>query len=743
MSRFAFRAAAGLVLPFVLLACGESARTDHGTDDGQSLATLGGGPTGGVLIVLADREPDQLNPLTYSSNPAYQAVQLMFRPLARRDSTLSGYAPDLARSWEMQDDSTLVLVLRDDVHWHDGVRVTADDVVFTIERQRDAATASPRRADVSAVTRVAARDSVTVAVTLARTGLYTVNSLLEVVTVPRHLLGDVPAAELRNAPFGRSPVGNGFYRFAGWTAGQSLTLDADARKPDGRAAIERIIMRFVPEMNAAVTQLLAGQGDLIAKLPPEQKPRMQQAANVDVHLGPRVRPAWIAWNTRRPPLDDVRVRQALLMGIDRDALARGLFGDVGEPAYSPVPTVLREHDPGVTPVPYDPDGARRLLAEAGWRDANAAGVLQRGGQPLRIEVDFISTDPERRDVLVAMQSMLRRIGAAAAAHAARRAARRLLARRPPGAPLPRARARPPPANVKSVSKSVLSAVVGHRHRRGPPARRRRPARRARSSSAHLRGDDARSGSITVGHLLSMQSGWSAPPAQLRPLGHSRELGALRAHPADGRGARRRALYSTGNSHLLAALLTQATGQHLGLHAGEAGRAAGHQLPRWPTDPQGIYFGGNEMRMTPRAMVRFGELYRNGGRHDGRQVVPEDWVRASLTPRRRGAARRGLRLRLVRLAGARPPDVLRLGVRRPVHLRRAGPRAHGRDDVGSRRRPRGRPPPRRGAAAAARRHRARPPQQYHETGSYRFRHAVLHFRSGCTGPGKGQWRGPPP
>jgi peptide/nickel transport system substrate-binding protein len=410
MSRFAFRAAAGLVLPLVLLACGESARTDDRADDGDSVATLGGGPTGGVLVVLADREPDQLNPLTYSSNPAYQAVQLIFRPLARRDSTLSGYAPDLARSWEMHDDSTLVLVLRDDVHWHDGVRVTADDVVFTIERQRDPATASPRRADVAAVTGVTARDSFTVAVTLGRTGLYTVNSLLEVVPVPRHLLADVPAAELRNAPFGRNPVGNGFYRFAGWTSGQSLTLDANARKPDGRAAIERIIMRFVPEMNAAVTQLLAGQGDLIAKLPPEQKPRMQQAANVDVYLGPRVRPAWIAWNTRRPPLDDVRVRQALLMGIDRDALARGLFGDVGEPAYSPIPTALREHDPAVTPVPYDPGGARRLLAEAGWTDTNAAGILQRRGQPLRIEVDFISTDPARRDVLVAMQSMLRRIG---------------------------------------------------------------------------------------------------------------------------------------------------------------------------------------------------------------------------------------------------------------------------------------------------------------------------------------------
>jgi peptide/nickel transport system substrate-binding protein len=405
-----YRAAAGLLLPAALLACGDTAPArEHDAGEGE-YATLGGGPPGGVLVVLADREPDQLNPLTFSSNPAYQAVQLMFRPLARRDSTLSGYAPDLARTWQLVDDSTLVIIIRDDVSWHDGVRVTADDVVFTIERQRDPATASPRQADVAAVTRVEARDSVTVEVVLNRTGLYTTNALLEVVTVPRHLLADVPAAELRNAPFSRTPTGNGFYRFGGWLAGQRLTLDVNAQKPDGRAAIDRIIMRFVPEMNAAVTQLLAGQGDLIAKLPPEQKPRMEQAANVRVHSGPRVRPAWIAWNTRRPPLDDVRVRRALLMAVDRDALARGLFGDVGEAAPSPIPHVLREHSPGVRPVPYDPDGARRLLDDAGWRDTDGDGLLDRAGRPLRIEVDFISTDPARRDVLVAIQSMLRRIG---------------------------------------------------------------------------------------------------------------------------------------------------------------------------------------------------------------------------------------------------------------------------------------------------------------------------------------------
>jgi peptide/nickel transport system substrate-binding protein len=360
--------------------------------------------------VLADREPDQLNPLTFSSNPAYHVVQLMFRPLARRDSTLSNYRPDLARAWRFENDSTLLLELRDDVHWHDGQRVTADDVVFTIERQRDPATASPRQADVAAVTHVAARDSFTVEVRLARTGLYTVNALLETVTVPRHLLQDVPPAELRNAPFAREPVGNGFFRFRSWTAAQNLVLDANADKPDGRAGIDRIIMRFVPEMNAAMSDLLAGQGDLISKLPPAQKQRAESSPQVEVHAGARVRPAWIAWNTRRPPLDDVRVRRALLMGIDRDALARGLFGDVGEPAWSPIPAALREHSPAARPVPFDTAGARRLLGEAGFRDSDGDGLLDRQGRPLRIEIDFITTDDTRRDVLVAIQSQLRRIG---------------------------------------------------------------------------------------------------------------------------------------------------------------------------------------------------------------------------------------------------------------------------------------------------------------------------------------------
>jgi len=391
----------------VALGCGGEREGGPATAGGP---TLSGGPPGGTLIVMADREPDQLNPVTFNSTPAWQAVHLMFRPLARRDSTLSGYIPDLARSWRLENDSTVILELRNDVFWHDGRKVGADDVVFTIEMQRHPETASPRRADVAAVKAVEARDSFTVAVTLDRTGLYSVNALLEVVTVPKHLLDGIAPAELRNAPFGRNPVGNGFYRFGSWTAGQSLTMLVNADKPDGRAAIDRIVMRFLPDMNAAITELLTGGGDLIPKLPPQHRERVSRSANAKVYNGPRVRPAWLAWNVERAPLDDVRVRRAILMAIDRETVVKAMFGDVGEVAWSWIPTALREHSPDVRVVPYDTAAARRLLEEAGWRDTNRDGILDRNGQPLRIEVEFISSDLTRQDVLVTIQSMLRRVG---------------------------------------------------------------------------------------------------------------------------------------------------------------------------------------------------------------------------------------------------------------------------------------------------------------------------------------------
>ncbi|MEO5511255.1 MAG: ABC transporter substrate-binding protein [Longimicrobiales bacterium] len=400
------------VVVCVLLVAACSGPSDAGSSSDPAAGTygtVGGGPPGGTLVVLADREPDQLNPLTFSSLPAWHAVHLMYRALAKRDSTLSGYAPDLAKSWVLEGDSIVVITLRNDVLWDDGVKVSAEDVVFTIENQKNPETASPRLSDVSAVNSVVARDSFTVAVGLKRTGLYTVNALLEVVPVPSHLLKNVAPSKLRDAPLGRKPVGNGYYHFVSWTSGQQLVMEVNPSKPDGRASIDRIVMRFIPDINAALTELMTGNGDLIPKLPATQK-KSVTSSSVTVYHGPRVRPAWIAWNTRKPPLDDNRVRTALLMAVNRQDIVTALFGADGEAALSPIPSALREHTATVRAVPFDTTEAKLLLSKAGYRDANGDGIVEKNGVPLRIQVDFISSDKTREDVLVAMQSMLRKIG---------------------------------------------------------------------------------------------------------------------------------------------------------------------------------------------------------------------------------------------------------------------------------------------------------------------------------------------
>ena len=189
------------------------------------------------------------------------------------------------------------------------------------------------------------------------------------------------------------------------------------------------------------------------------------------------------------------------------------------------------------------------------------------------------------------------------------------------------------ANVKSVSKSVISALVGIATAEGRlkgvqqtiadffPAELR--------DSAHA--DKRR---ITIGDLLSMRAGlestsfdgygpWVTSANWVRAA-LARPIVADRGGPM---------IYSTGNTHLLSAILTKATGMSTLAYARrKLGAPLGIEIPAWPRDPQGIYFGGNDMRLTPRAMLAIGELYRNRGRVGRRQIVPDWWVDASFLVR---------------------------------------------------------------------------------------------------------------
>ncbi|MFC3124688.1 serine hydrolase domain-containing protein [Pseudoroseomonas globiformis] len=190
-----------------------------------------------------------------------------------------------------------------------------------------------------------------------------------------------------------------------------------------------------------------------------------------------------------------------------------------------------------------------------------------------------------------------------------------------------------PVNVKSVSKAVMAALTGIAIARGhltgteqlvaPLLNDKMPAR-----------PNERLGRLTIGHLLSMQAGlertsgpfygrWVSSPDWVR-YALSRPFVAEPGGPM---------LYSTGNSHLLSAILTRVTGRStLALARAWLGDPLGMTIPPWTRDPQGIYLGGNNMQLSPRALMRFAELHRLNGRLSGQEVLPPGWVERCWTTR---------------------------------------------------------------------------------------------------------------
>ena len=189
-----------------------------------------------------------------------------------------------------------------------------------------------------------------------------------------------------------------------------------------------------------------------------------------------------------------------------------------------------------------------------------------------------------------------------------------------------------PASIKSLSKTVLSALAGIAIERGVIGSVDRPVvellERPVPEAA-----DPRVGRVTLGHALSLRAGLRSTSG--RYYGAWVQSDDWVAHALTRPFVAEpgtRLIYSTGSTHLVSAALVGAAGRStLALARDWLGEPLDIGIPDWMTDPQGIHFGGNQMLLSPRALARLGETYRCGGRYRGEAVVPADWVRASWTP----------------------------------------------------------------------------------------------------------------
>src|SRR5207237_1309705 len=211
-----------------------------------------------------------------------------------------------------------------------------------------------------------------------------------IATLPAHLLRNVPRERWRSAEFGRAPVGSGPYRFVRWKAGESIELAADSTFFLGRPHIRRLIWRFTPDLQVAVTQVIAGDADAVEVLgPPDNVKRAQAAPNLTLYPYHAGVYGFLAFNlstngdTAKPhPLfGDRLLRRALAMAVDREGLRQSVWGDLAQVPPGPLARIWASWDPAPRELPYDPAQAGPHALLVHWAGVDVRRTLQR--RPLR------------------------------------------------------------------------------------------------------------------------------------------------------------------------------------------------------------------------------------------------------------------------------------------------------------------------------------------------------------------------
>lgn len=381
----------------------------------------------GTLVVTATGSITTLLPPlsdAAAERDIFDQIFLRLADLKAGASTIgdSGFVPQLARSWEWTDPLTLTFHLDPRARWQDGPPVTATDVQFTYESYVDTLVSSSDRTALSHIASVAAQDSLTAVFKFKdRYPEAFYDATFHMRILPEHVLRNVPRAEWRTTPFGRSPIGNGPYRFLRMVPGQSVELVADSGFFLGRPHLRRLIWRFVTDLPVAVTQVIAGDADAIEVL--VSPPNIQRAeATPHLALYPYAGGTYtfMRFNLRangnatrpHPLFADPDVRRALVLATDRASMVQSVYAQHAKVPPGPVSQMwtwlwISE----LAPPPFDTAQASQLLTARGWRDTNGDGIRDRAGVRLSFHVAVPTTSAGRKQYARLLQEQLRAVGA--------------------------------------------------------------------------------------------------------------------------------------------------------------------------------------------------------------------------------------------------------------------------------------------------------------------------------------------
>ncbi|WP_323174432.1 ABC transporter substrate-binding protein [Natrialba sp. PRR66] len=356
--------------------------------------------TNSTINIGSSYIPESIDPVNHGGGPLGRIG--VYETLCHVSPTLE-IQPQLASDWVVSDDGlTWIFNIRDDVQFHDGTDLTANAVKFSLERAFDSASLlSPLPVEAIEVT-----DTHEVKIT-------TTKPFAPLPSYLSHRYATIvsPNSMTDSGKFDE-PIATGPYVFESWNSGTELVAVKNPDYYDPTPEIDRVVFQGIRDKQTKVFSLESGELDLSLTLPASAMSNLSQTGDVETTLTETSNSRFLAYNVRRPPFDDVRVRQAVNHAINTERIVETVLNGVGSPAVGPFsPSLTDWANESLEPYGYDPERAKNLLEDAGWESTNGeSSPRQKDGTSFEIVLRTYTRQPDLKTIAVTIQDQLAAVG---------------------------------------------------------------------------------------------------------------------------------------------------------------------------------------------------------------------------------------------------------------------------------------------------------------------------------------------
>jgi ABC-type transport system substrate-binding protein len=328
-----------------------------------------------TVTYAAGADPDSLDPANAESNPSEAVNRMIFENLVKFDPKLN-LVPGLAEKWEQaKDGMSWTFFLRKGVKFHDGTPFNAEAAKYFFDRM--IGPEKPSRAGLYAplVESATVVDEFTVKVNMKAPFAFLLNNIA-------HSASGIVSPTAHKAmgkDIARKPVGTGPFKFVEWVHGDHLTLARNDDYWGGKPKLDKIVIKTIKEDSARVMMLQSGDAQLAVRLPSEDIPRLQKDNKIQLDSTETLRALYIGFNCGKKPFSDERVRQAFNLATDRNSIVKNIYQGRAIVASNIVAPLTTGYFP-MPPYPYDPEKAKKLLADAGYPSGLKARFMSPQGR---------------------------------------------------------------------------------------------------------------------------------------------------------------------------------------------------------------------------------------------------------------------------------------------------------------------------------------------------------------------------